>query len=382
MAPAKCRVHGSCAASSAGDSTRWTSANSHHGSPPPVESSSTSEPVAVELRSASLAASRPRSSSASTPMLPRWPSRPVVPRAPSKGRSPEPPVFGRGRGGATGRPSRTSRRGPAPVPLGFAAAGRARDRRRRGRRHRRAPRAHGLVRAFVSITDRDARPSGIRPLTAAEQDAIARRWAAHGLTLTCFDPASAAAIDATGSSWGRRLTAGVRRGADRPARPPTARSGPRAPGRFGPTKTPGLKSADRALVIDPPAAPPRRLPPGRPRPRLVRVRCRAGRRGACHRPGNRDPRRRRRDPVPSRPGPDRRLRRAGHLRPVRRGEHADDAQHLRPERPDRRDPAPAPGPRPQPVRPDARGVRTQGCERARLDGGSQRAGAGRTGSSA
>ncbi|HEY7969438.1 MAG TPA: hypothetical protein VID95_05530 [Candidatus Limnocylindrales bacterium] len=75
----------------------------------------------------------------------------------------------------------------------------------------------GLVRAFVSITDRDAATAELRPLTVADTDAIARRWTAHGLTLTCFEPASAETIDATGSTWGRRLTAGRRGRAAGPA---------------------------------------------------------------------------------------------------------------------------------------------------------------------
>ena len=74
----------------------------------------------------------------------------------------------------------------------------------------------GLVRAFVSITDRDAATTDLRPLTAADADAIARRWSGHGLTLTCFEPAGAEAIDATGSTWGRRLAAGRRRGTGSP----------------------------------------------------------------------------------------------------------------------------------------------------------------------
>jgi hypothetical protein len=68
----------------------------------------------------------------------------------------------------------------------------------------------GLARAFVSITDRDRATAGIGSVTAAEAEAIARRWADYGLTLTSFEPARAEAIHATGSSWGRRLTAGRR----------------------------------------------------------------------------------------------------------------------------------------------------------------------------
>jgi 16S rRNA (adenine(1408)-N(1))-methyltransferase len=70
----------------------------------------------------------------------------------------------------------------------------------------------GVVRGFVSITDRDTATTDLRPLTALDANAIARRWSDHGLTLTCFEPAGAKAIDATGSTWGRRLTAGRRRG--------------------------------------------------------------------------------------------------------------------------------------------------------------------------
>ena len=83
----------------------------------------------------------------------------------------------------------------------------------------------GVVRGFVSITDRDAATADLRPLTAADADAIARRWADHGLTLTCFEPAGAEAIDASGSTWARRLTAGRRRGADSRPRPPNDPSG-------------------------------------------------------------------------------------------------------------------------------------------------------------
>lgn len=64
----------------------------------------------------------------------------------------------------------------------------------------------GTVRMLVSIDPRDR--LALAPLAAAERAAIARRWAAHGLTLTVLEPADPAAIAATGSSWGRRLQTG------------------------------------------------------------------------------------------------------------------------------------------------------------------------------
>jgi 16S rRNA (adenine(1408)-N(1))-methyltransferase len=65
----------------------------------------------------------------------------------------------------------------------------------------------GRVRALVSITDRDAANAGLAPLTAADRDDLERRWAALGLRLTAFEPATAEEIHATGSTWARRLGA-------------------------------------------------------------------------------------------------------------------------------------------------------------------------------
>jgi 16S rRNA (adenine(1408)-N(1))-methyltransferase len=67
----------------------------------------------------------------------------------------------------------------------------------------------GRVVAFVSITERDA--LGLQPLDAVEGEALARRWACHGLDLQAFEPATAAQIEATGSTWARRLDAGRER---------------------------------------------------------------------------------------------------------------------------------------------------------------------------
>jgi 16S rRNA (adenine(1408)-N(1))-methyltransferase len=71
----------------------------------------------------------------------------------------------------------------------------------------------GKLEAFLSITDRDAVSAGARPLRDADATAIARRWSAHRLELVSLAPATAEEIEATGSSWARRLRAGV----DRPA---------------------------------------------------------------------------------------------------------------------------------------------------------------------
>jgi 16S rRNA (adenine(1408)-N(1))-methyltransferase len=67
----------------------------------------------------------------------------------------------------------------------------------------------GRIVAFVSITERDA--LGLQPLEAADREALARRWACHGLELQAFEPATAAQIEATGSTWARRLDAGRER---------------------------------------------------------------------------------------------------------------------------------------------------------------------------
>jgi 16S rRNA (adenine(1408)-N(1))-methyltransferase len=68
------------------------------------------------------------------------------------------------------------------------------------------------VTAFVSITARDG--LGIESLDEpGAADALASRWACHGLRLEDVRPPSVDEMEATGSSWARRLRAGR----DRPA---------------------------------------------------------------------------------------------------------------------------------------------------------------------
>ena len=63
----------------------------------------------------------------------------------------------------------------------------------------------GLVKSLVSIDPRDR--LAIPALTTACRAGLTARWACHGLTLTRFEPAEPDEIDASGSSWGRRLAA-------------------------------------------------------------------------------------------------------------------------------------------------------------------------------
>jgi len=70
----------------------------------------------------------------------------------------------------------------------------------------------GRVQALVSVTDRDAANPGLAPLTPADREGLAERWAAFGLRLTAFEPATAEEIHATGSTWARRLGATRRTG--------------------------------------------------------------------------------------------------------------------------------------------------------------------------
>jgi 16S rRNA (adenine(1408)-N(1))-methyltransferase len=67
----------------------------------------------------------------------------------------------------------------------------------------------GLVRMLVSIAPRDH--LAVPTITAADRSAIAERWACHGLTLAAFAPACRDEIEASGSSWSRRLGAGRER---------------------------------------------------------------------------------------------------------------------------------------------------------------------------
>ena len=141
-----------------------------------------------------------------------------MPRVDGKGGLPNAAVRGRGRRGATGRPRGRADEVLIVLPWGSLLRGALALDERRGGGHRRAARAGRPRPRIVSITDRDAATTDLRPLDGrGRARAIARRWSGHGLTLTCFEPATAEAIAATGSTWGRRLTAGSRRGADRRA---------------------------------------------------------------------------------------------------------------------------------------------------------------------
>jgi 16S rRNA (adenine(1408)-N(1))-methyltransferase len=64
----------------------------------------------------------------------------------------------------------------------------------------------GLVRALISIDPRDRLM--VPSIEAADRAGLAERWACHGLTLTAFEPAGTDEIDASCSSWARRLAAG------------------------------------------------------------------------------------------------------------------------------------------------------------------------------
>jgi 16S rRNA (adenine(1408)-N(1))-methyltransferase len=67
----------------------------------------------------------------------------------------------------------------------------------------------GRARILVSIVDEDK--LGVTSLGAGDVAALAERWACHGLRLDAFRPATETEIDASGSSWARRLAAGRRR---------------------------------------------------------------------------------------------------------------------------------------------------------------------------
>ena len=70
----------------------------------------------------------------------------------------------------------------------------------------------GGLEVLVSVVPSDGIP-GIPDLCRDHEPVIRSAWAAAGLELTVFEPATAAGIAASGSSWARRLRAG---GADRP----------------------------------------------------------------------------------------------------------------------------------------------------------------------
>jgi 16S rRNA (adenine(1408)-N(1))-methyltransferase len=68
----------------------------------------------------------------------------------------------------------------------------------------------GNLEALISVADRDGARLGIAPLAASDRDAIADRWACHGLVLQAWEVAATEKAAATGSTWARRLTAGGR----------------------------------------------------------------------------------------------------------------------------------------------------------------------------
>jgi 16S rRNA (adenine(1408)-N(1))-methyltransferase len=69
----------------------------------------------------------------------------------------------------------------------------------------------GCSHSLVSISDRDG--LGLAPLTDEDRGSLAERWSSHGLDLMCFRPATTTEIEATGSTWAKRLGAGSAGGA-------------------------------------------------------------------------------------------------------------------------------------------------------------------------
>jgi 16S rRNA (adenine(1408)-N(1))-methyltransferase len=62
----------------------------------------------------------------------------------------------------------------------------------------------GSLEILVSVTERD-RVAGVAALDGDERDRLAIAWAASGLDLLLLQPASAAEVAASRSSWARRL---------------------------------------------------------------------------------------------------------------------------------------------------------------------------------
>ena len=65
----------------------------------------------------------------------------------------------------------------------------------------------GIVEVLVSVVPSDGIP-GIATLGPEHAAGIRDAWAAMGLVLTAFEPADAARVAASGSSWARRLRSG------------------------------------------------------------------------------------------------------------------------------------------------------------------------------
>ena len=125
----------------------------------------------------------------------------------------------------------------------------------------------GNVRALVSVAERDAATLGVAPMTGDDKQALARRWAAFGLTLAAFETASDDDIEASGSTWARRLLAGRRGGSERAGDERIVwQIELRRAVSTGPIRSRGraaIEFVDRATTQGPPPAPPRV-----PRPRL------------------------------------------------------------------------------------------------------------------
>jgi 16S rRNA (adenine(1408)-N(1))-methyltransferase len=68
---------------------------------------------------------------------------------------------------------------------------------------------NGCVRILVSVVENDR--LAMPPLDGDDATALALRWARHGLRMSSFRPATPAEVDASGSSWARRLAAGRHR---------------------------------------------------------------------------------------------------------------------------------------------------------------------------
>ena len=67
----------------------------------------------------------------------------------------------------------------------------------------------GRIAALVSVAERDTRVASVRPLVAADRQALAARWRRHGLDVVVFRPATTDEIVGSGSTWAKRLrTAG------------------------------------------------------------------------------------------------------------------------------------------------------------------------------
>ena len=67
----------------------------------------------------------------------------------------------------------------------------------------------GSVRILASVVDDDR--LALAPLSLSDVTGLAKRWSCHGLRLGSYRLATAEELDASGSSWARRLAAARRR---------------------------------------------------------------------------------------------------------------------------------------------------------------------------